>query len=94
MKILSIKMSIADVKRAMYYKDAGFFKEALLSRLEAAATQTDHFGWRCVGEYKDDAEDTVMLVFEEVPESHGETLLTLTHKINRLLEETASGEEE
>ena len=92
MKFLSVRLSVADVKRAIYDKDARFFKETLLSRLQEGAMRVGHFNWRCIGAYEDNISDTATLIFEEAPDSHEETLLT--HKINRLLEAAASGKKE
>ena len=89
-KYLGIRLPISEVKKAVYERDAQFFKEALIDRLEEGARQANHFNWRCVQERPFELDNTVVLLFEEMPDSHQETLLT--HKINRLLE--TCGEEE
>ena len=85
MKYIAIRLPIGMVKQAIYERNAGYFKGALLSRLAEAAISEGRFNWRCVGEKQDVAQDSVVLLFEEAPDSHPET--ALTHKINRLLEE-------
>ena len=88
-KILGIRLSISDVKKAIYKRDAEYFKVALLSRLEEGAMQANHFNWRCTAEHIDDFNNSIVLLFEELPDSHHEGIIG--HQINRLLE--ASGEE-
>lgn len=85
MKYICIRLPISMVKRAIYMRRAEYFRGALLGRLAEGAISEGHFNWRCVGERQDDIADTVVLLFEEAPDSHPET--ALTHKINRLLEE-------
>ena len=89
-KILGIRLSISDVKKAIYKRDAEYFKVALLSRLEEGAIQANHFSWRCIAEHIDDFSNSIVLLFEELPDSHHEGVIG--HQINRLLE--ASREEE
>ena len=88
-KILGIRLSISDVKKAIYKSDAEYFKDALLSRLEEGAIQANHFSWRCIAEHIDDFSNSIVLLFEELPDSHHEGIIG--HQINRLLE--ASREE-
>ena len=52
--------------------------------------QVNHFNWRCIAEHIDDFSDSIVLLFEELPDSHPEGIIG--HQINRLLE--ASREEE
>lgn len=89
-KILGIRLSISDVKRAIHKRDAEYFKDALLSRLEEGAIQANHFSWRCTKEHIDESSNSIVLLFEELPDSHPEGVIG--HQINRLLE--ASREEE
>lgn len=89
-KILGISLSISDVKKAIYERDAEYFKDALLSRLEEGAMQVNHFNWRCTAEHIDNFSNSIVLLFEELPDSHPEGIIG--HQINRLLE--ASREEE
>ena len=84
MRYIGIRLPISMVKQAIYEKDVDYFEDALLSRLAERAISEGHFNWRCVGERQDDIQDSVVLLFEEAPDSHPETVLT--HKINRLLE--------
>ena len=84
MKYLGIKLPLSTVKRAIYKQDAEFFREALLLRLAEGASQEKHLNWRCVAEEQDTSDDSVVLLFEEAPDSHPETIMT--HSINRLLE--------
>lgn len=83
-KFLGIRLSVADVKKAIYEKDAEYFKEALLSRLKEGAIQANHFNWRCVSERIEDLDNSIVLLFEELPDSHPEGVIG--HQINRLLE--------
>lgn len=85
MKYLGIRLPISSVKRAIYKQDAEYFREALLSRLAEGAFQDKHQNWRCVAEEQDASDGSVVLLFEEAPDSHPETVIT--HSINRLLEE-------
>ena len=85
MKYLGIRLPISSVKRAIYKQDAGYFREAVLSRLAEGAFQERHLNWRCVAEKQDVSSDSVLLLFEEAPDSHPETITT--HSINRLLED-------
>lgn len=89
-KVLGIMLDITDVKRAIYERDVEYFKDALLSRLKEGAMQANHFNWRCISEHIDDFSNSVVLLFEELPDSHPEGIIS--HQINRLLE--ASGKEE
>ena len=84
MKYLGIRLPISTVKRAIYEQDAGYFREALLSRLAERAYLDGHLNWRCVAESQDTKTDSVLLIFEEAPDSHPETIIT--HGVNRLLE--------
>lgn len=84
MKYLGIRLPISSVKRAIYEQDAEYFREALLLRLAEGASQEKHLNWRCVAERQDASDDSVVLLFEEAPDSHPETIMT--HSINRLLE--------
>lgn len=84
MRYLGIRLPMSSVKKAIYKQDAGYFSEALLSRLAEGAFQERHLNWRCVAERQDVPDDSVVLLFEEAPDSHQETVLT--HAINRLLE--------
>lgn len=84
MKYLGIRLPISSVKRAIYKQDSGYFRDALLSRLAEGAIREGHLNWRCVKEDQDASSDSVVLLFEEVPDSHPETIMT--HDINRLLE--------
>lgn len=84
MKYLGISLPTSSVKRAIYEQDAEYFREALLSRLAEGAFQERHLNWRCVAERQDASNDNVVLLFEEAPDSHPETIIT--HGINRLLE--------
>lgn len=84
MKYLGIRLPISSVKMAIYKQDAEYFREALLLRLAEEASQEKHLNWRCVAEEQDAADDSVVLLFEEAPDSHQETIIT--HSINRLLE--------
>lgn len=84
MKYLGIRLPIGSVKRAIYKQDAGYFREALLLRLAEGASSEGHLNWRCVAERQDASDDSVVLLFEEAPDSHQETITT--HSINRLLE--------
>lgn len=88
-KYLGIRLSTADVKRAIYEKDAEYFKDALLSRLEEGAIQADHFNWRCISARIKELDNSIVLLFEKLPDSHHEDVIS--HQINRLLE--ASGKE-
>ena len=88
-KILGIRLSIFDVKKAIYKRDAEYFKDALLSRLEEGAMQANHFNWRCTAERIDNFSNSIVLLFEELPDSRPEGIIG--HQINRLLE--ASREE-
>ena len=88
-KILGIRLSMSDVKNAIYKRDVEYFKNALLSRLEEGAIQANHFSWRCIAEHIDDFSNSIVLLFEELPDSHHEGIIG--HQINRLLE--ASREE-
>lgn len=84
MKYLGISLPISAVKRAIFKQDAEYFREALLLRLAEGAFQEGHLNWRCVAARQDTSDDSVMLLFEEAPDSHPETIIT--HSINRLLE--------
>lgn len=84
MKYLGIRLPISSVKKAIYKQDAEYFREALLLRLAEGASQERHLNWRCVAERQDASSDSVVLLFEEAPDSHPETIIT--HSINRLLE--------
>ena len=88
-KILGIRLSMSDVKNAIYKRDVEYFKNALLSRLEEGAIQANHFSWRCFAEHIDNFSNSIVLLFEELPDSHHEGIIG--HQINRLLE--ASEEE-
>lgn len=88
-KILGIRLNAADVKRAIYEKDVKYFKDALLSRLKEGAIQANHFNWRCTSERLDVPGNSIVLLFEELPDSYPEG--AIGHQINRLLE--ASGKE-
>lgn len=90
-KYLGIRLSVTDVKKAIYKKDAEYFKEALLSRLKEGAIQANHFSWRCISERIEDLDSSIMLLFEEFPDSHPEG--AIGHQINRLLEASERGEE-
>lgn len=85
MKYLGIRLPISSVKRAIYRQDAEYFREALLSRLAEGAFQEKHLNWRCVAVEQEDSDDSILLLFEESPDSHPVT--AITHSINRLLEE-------
>ena len=84
MKYLGIRLPISTVKMAIYRQDAEYFREALLLRLAEGASLEGHLNWRCVAERQDALGDSVVLLFEEAPDSHPETIIT--HGINRLLE--------
>ena len=84
MKYLGIKLPLSTVKMAIYKQDAEYFREALLLRLAEGAFQEGHLNWRCVAEKQNASDDNVILLFEEAPDSHPETIIT--HSINRLLE--------
>lgn len=91
-KYLGIRLSTADVKKAIYEKDAKYFKDALLSRLEEGATEMPNpLNWRCVSERIDDLGSSIVLLFEELPDSHPEGVIG--HQINRLLEASVEEEE-
>ena len=90
-KILGIRLSISDVKKAIYKRDAKYFKDALLSRLEEGAMQANHFSWRCIAEHIDDFSNSIVLLFEELPDSHHEGIIG--HQINRLLEASREDDE-
>lgn len=89
-KFLGIRLSTAEVKRAIYEGDVKYFKDALLSRLKEGAIQANHFNWRCISARVDSFSNSIVLLFEELPDSHREDVIS--HQINRLLE--ASGNEE
>ena len=84
MKYLGIRLPLSTVKRAIHKQDAEYFREALLLRLAEGAFQEGRLNWRCVAERQDASDDSVILLFEEAPDSHPETIMT--HSINRLLE--------
>lgn len=42
-KYLGIRLPISEVKKAIYERDAQFFKEALIDRLEEGARQANPF---------------------------------------------------
>lgn len=84
MKYLGIRLPLSTVKMAIYKQDTEYFREALLLRLAEGAFREGHLNWRCVAERQDTSDDSVVLLFEEFPDSHPETMLT--HRINRLLE--------
>lgn len=88
-KFLGIRLSTAEVKRAIYEGDVEYFKDALLFRLKEAAIQANHFNWRCTSTRIDELGSSIVLLFEELPDSHREDVIS--HQINRLLE--ASGKE-
>lgn len=85
MKYLGIRLPMSNVKRAIHKQDAEYFRETVLSRLAEGAFQERHLNWRCVAERQDVSSDSVVLLFEEAPDSHPETIIT--HSINRLLED-------
>lgn len=90
-KYLGIRLSTADVKKAIYEKDAKYFKDALLSRLKEGAIQANHFNWRCISERIEDLGSSIVLLFEELPDSRPEGVIG--HQINRLLEASVEEEE-
>jgi hypothetical protein len=91
MKYLGIRLPLSTVKMAIHKQDAEYFREALLSRLAEGAFREGHLNWRCVAERQDASDNSVILLFEEAPDSHPETILT--HSINRLLEVKNEGKE-
>lgn len=90
-KILGIRLGMSDVKKAIYERDVEYFRDALLSRLKEGAMQVNHFNWRCIAEHMDNFSDSIVLLFEELPDSHPEGVIG--HQINRLLEEGREEEE-
>jgi hypothetical protein len=88
-KFLGIRLATAEVKRAIYDRDIKYFRDALLSRLKEGAVQANHFSWRCTSVRIDSFSNSIVLLFEELPDSHPEDVIS--HQINRLLE--ASGKE-
>lgn len=90
-KILGIRLDTAEVKRAIYERDVEYFRDALLSRLKEGAMQANHFSWRCISARIDDFDYSIVLLFDELPDSHPED--TISHQINRLLEATEEGGE-
>lgn len=83
-KFLGIRLATAEVKRAIYDRDIKYFRDALLSRLEEGAIQANHFNWRCVSARIDSFSNSIVLLFEELPDSHPKDVIS--HQINRLLE--------
>ena len=90
-KILGIRLDTAEVKRAIFERDVEYFRDALLSRLKEGAMQANHFSWRCISERIDSFDNSIVLLFEELPDSHPEGVIS--HQINRLLEATEEGAE-
>lgn len=89
-KYLGIRLLVSEVKRAIYEKDAEYFKEALLSRLKEGAIRANHSSWRCISEHTE-VDGTIILLFGELPDSHPESVIS--HQINRLLEANTKEEE-
>lgn len=88
-RVLGIRLNKTEVERAIYGEDVEYFKDELLSRLKEGAIQANHFNWRCISERLDDHGNSIVLLFEELPDSYSEG--AIGHQINRLLE--ASGKE-
>lgn len=83
-RFLDIKLDRFTLEKAIHERDAESLR-SILKRLSESAGITSKRNWRCVKTKVDWQSDEVVLVFQNSPGSHYESMTT--HDINRLLEE-------